>query len=1089
MFNTVGKYLESAATSALVAQAKTMLENRNNPPKADSSVEESQPKVSSQADDKLVVVQAAPAPSSDSKLSNLFRNVLGPQPCSHCNAEISFMDNMLSAYKCRICAQLFCSKCITKSTLPCPATLIHADFQSKGWPKLDPKSHEDTIPPSISPDEKVYVCNNRCAVVLMDAVMENFRREISDTFSANFENYLADEPLDRCEEFYQFPETGPADTPYRQAVRAAQVASVVADWSGFSLTLKAVKLAFMGSELLNILVKGDVVSLLGPLMESLKSYGIDGPSALLRLYYLGCSHTLRRMNLPPVDNPYPIDDPGVLLESCPVRVLRYVTTFVSASEWLYLSTLPAPHDSLDYAAWHLSRMVRYEGWTLLMALHETAKLPDGRKCPAFAVLSRCRSTPSGNIKREALVVIRGSQSTMDWSINLQEAMTPYKYKDTTGMIHKGIAEGSLALLEAYDTFPHILRLLSRGYSIRCIGHSLGAGVAVMVAARLRQAVDKPFQHRIAAVVFASPAICSAELADAFLRDKLLINVVNGPDPVPRFSQHTLRLIAQEMQSEEGKAIADIWALEDKMDLQEYVTHLGKAGEIQVGLKNAEQRTIRRNKVHEQIKRNRAAKISAVDSAAAPSNSSGVGNAGSSFMDIVGQAQQMLRRNATGANKGQASVSKQGVDDGVEMQQSGNHASAEPIAVAVPVPSAPLLPKPVVNSSESQAATTAAPPSKPVRPPRHANSIKADAAEFTAFAAAAVAVPLASEEEKAINKITGEGKEALDEAAVAPAPLIITVTPGPIIQLSQVINNSGRMLAAVLDHRHDSFQRMEVLPAQGARDHDVKTYRSSLLAVLHTSRDSHHQKEDGRIEQYFGAWAFGDDEDEEEARFDINNTVSNYNPTSSSGPPSLSLKALSSANAAAGNECGSALSRMSSGASFTSCVNGGEDKEAFMSVASPATLVRMILLRAKHDHQQVIQELQESQSMSATAAVKRQDEEANDGYDAEEETYDEEDAEEWTPCTICGLDVIWPCIMRSTASRALATHRCSMCAKIVCVVCAPAGDTIAGDGLNKTVVLPDLRIPLPSLGLFTPQRVCVHCYFDSSSEHKLPPISC
>ena len=38
--------------------------------------------------------------------------------------------------------------------------------------------------------------------------------------------------------------------------------------------------------------------------------------------------------------------------------------------------------------------------------------------------------------------------------------------------------------------------------------------------------------------------------------------------------------------------------------------------------------------------------------------------------------------------------------------------------------------------------------------------------------------------------------------------------------------------------------------------------------------------------------------------------------------------------------------------------------------------------------------------------------------------------------------------------------------------------LPGDGVNQSYPLPDLRIALPHLQLFTPQRVCLHCYFDT-----------
>ena len=63
------------------------------------------------------------------------------------------------------------------------------------------------------------------------------------------------------------------------------------------------------------------------------------------------------------------------------------------------------------------------------------------KCPAFALVTRVLDN-----KKEAMLVIRGSQSTMDWSINFEESVLDFEYNYITsegvvsvqGKVHKGI---------------------------------------------------------------------------------------------------------------------------------------------------------------------------------------------------------------------------------------------------------------------------------------------------------------------------------------------------------------------------------------------------------------------------------------------------------------------------------------------------------------------------------------------------------------------------------------------------------------------------------------------------------------------------
>jgi hypothetical protein len=52
---------------------------------------------------------------------------------------------------------------------------------------------------------------------------------------------------------------------------------------------------------------------------------------------------------------------------------------------------------------------------------------------------------------------------------------------------------------------------------------------------------------------------------------------------------------------------------------------------------------------------------------------------------------------------------------------------------------------------------------------------------------------------------------------------------------------------------------------------------------------------------------------------------------------------------------------------------------------------------------------------------------------------------WSTCYLCGLDVSWMYISRSEATKALVSHRCSNCNRVVCCVCAPAGDKLPDEG--------------------------------------------
>ena len=70
----------------------------------------------------------------------------------------------------------------------------------------------------------------------------------------------------------------------------------------------------------------------------------------------------------------------------------------------------------------MTHLIRKQGWTLLACSTQGGKLRNGCLYPAFALVAR--SQPA----KEALLVIRGSKSVTDWSINLHEAPLPFTYR-------------------------------------------------------------------------------------------------------------------------------------------------------------------------------------------------------------------------------------------------------------------------------------------------------------------------------------------------------------------------------------------------------------------------------------------------------------------------------------------------------------------------------------------------------------------------------------------------------------------------------------------------------------------------------------
>lgn len=553
--------------------------------------------------------------------------------CKSCRQTISMVDNLLTANKCRICAQIFCSKCISKTPFPVPCSLVQEYWRPK------PSSSAPTQPPL---DERQLVCHVDCLPVVIDLVMEQFRKEIDLKYASNLAKFLENE--DKRVEFFDLPSKAPEDTRLRQALRFVIVAEVFADFTSLSLALKAVKYAYMGSTLIQVLIASDMFAVLQPLMLALKRHGLisNSPTSLLRLYYLGCKHVLLdKVFTLPRSLIYSAERKGVLCPAAPHWLLDYVAQYLSPAQWLYLCRLPPPHEDTDWSSWYLSKIVSRQGYTVLMCVNETTKLPDGTKCPAFALLVRTRKARTGKQdsaqkkRREALLIIRGSASTLDWSINLEESMIHYAYshikKDqaeysietTHDYVHFGIYKAAHALLNHFSLRSYLITLLQRDYEVSLIGHSLGAAVASMLGAELRNSIIQdyyqlpspypsvslgdlsaqtleplpansfqplprhthasplpPHLSHITAVVFACPAFAGEALARVWAQERggkvaaegmeggWVVNVVNGGDVIPRCSHAALRRLGAELKrfKEEGKRYLN----EDTEDLKDYL---------------------------------------------------------------------------------------------------------------------------------------------------------------------------------------------------------------------------------------------------------------------------------------------------------------------------------------------------------------------------------------------------------------------------------------------------------------------------------------------------------------------------------------
>jgi len=150
---------------------------------------------------------------------------------------------------------------------------------------------------------------------------------------------------------------------------------------------------------------------------------------------------------------------------------------------------------------------------------EVARFAKGETYGALVVAGGAARGPSGR-RRVGILVFRGTNSPRDWLTNIRINQGRAVGE---GLVHDGFFD---ALHEVWDEVRNAIRSLGGPYF--CTGHSLGAALATVAAARLSRTAMAP--HSV--YTFGSPRVGNGAFA-ASLEGRGLFRVVNGSDCVVR----------------------------------------------------------------------------------------------------------------------------------------------------------------------------------------------------------------------------------------------------------------------------------------------------------------------------------------------------------------------------------------------------------------------------------------------------------------------------------------------------------------------------------------------------------------------------
>ena len=110
--------------------------------------------------------------------------------------------------------------------------------------------------------------------------------------------------------------------------------------------------------------------------------------------------------------------------------------------------------------------------------------------------------------------------------------------------HGGMLRAARAILDECGARRAVARLRANGYALTVVGHSLGAGVAVLLTALLNADDAASSAQRVKCFAFACPACASEALTDLLQAD--VTAVVHQDDVVPRLSDANCEVLAAEI---------------------------------------------------------------------------------------------------------------------------------------------------------------------------------------------------------------------------------------------------------------------------------------------------------------------------------------------------------------------------------------------------------------------------------------------------------------------------------------------------------------------------------------------------------------
>eukprot|EP01060_Flectonema_neradi_P007141 TRINITY_DN14962_c0_g1_i1.p1 TRINITY_DN14962_c0_g1~~TRINITY_DN14962_c0_g1_i1.p1 ORF type:complete len:1181 (+),score=202.28 TRINITY_DN14962_c0_g1_i1:421-3543(+) len=318
---------------------------------------------------------------------------------------------------------------------------------------------------------------------------------------------------------YHYPEDTSTDMVLRVADGAAMIASAVAPhFQRWNTALRIIGQISLFKQLAPymlgyIALSSDVGEALADL-ASLMSLSQSGPQSttqlIIGLYYLLVYRRGERGNHPTSAlSDHSESSPGVVKEDASESDLYPIRKYACLAKFVYQET-----------AADVQRLAVQQGFTLLV----------------YEPLVNARHPPycffQDDNSKEILITIRGTKHLSDILIDICAKPAILKTPKNSYKVHRGMLRSALWI--AVKIWHSVLVLVSKGFRFKVVGHSLGAGIGILLTTILREFDIIP---ELECVGFAMPSCCERSLAEK--AESYCISAVNGDDLVPRVRSTSL----------------------------------------------------------------------------------------------------------------------------------------------------------------------------------------------------------------------------------------------------------------------------------------------------------------------------------------------------------------------------------------------------------------------------------------------------------------------------------------------------------------------------------------------------------------------